>query len=142
MKKILLILAAVMGFAIAANASAYSVNDAEIDALIDGAVEVSAISLNLDAMDMDIEFDANATAISSSSKSSAVSIILCAFLGGFGIHRHYMGTAPFMWAAYTFTLGGICGIVPFVDFIVMLVDLVEGKGISSYAGSTKFLMWA
>ena len=47
-----------------------------------------------------------------------------------------------MWALYTFTFGGIFGIVPFVDFIVMLIDLVEDNGFGAYYGNTKFFMWA
>lgn len=137
MKKFFIVVAAVFGLAIAANAADYSINDADIDALIECAVESESLSL-------DVEGTSYAYAGSEamvSEKNDAVAIFLNFFLGGFGIHRHYMGTAKWMWAAYTFTAGGIFGIIPFVDFIVELVDLVEGRGLGAYYGNPKFIMW-
>ena len=68
-------------------------------------------------------------------------IILTFFLGGFGIHRHYMCTRPSTSAIYTFTFGGIFGIVPFVDLIVEIVATVEDDSIARYCGNTSFFMW-
>ena len=139
MKKFILLVAAVFGMTIAANAAEYSVNDADIDALIENAVEVSPASVLADAVAV-----ANTTSSASfvSAKSDVAAILFCFFLGGLGIHRHYMGTATFMWAAYFFTFGGIFGIVPLVDFIVMLVKCADGSGCGEFYGSKKFFMWA
>jgi len=138
MKKFIIVIAAIFGMAIAANANEYTIDDSQIDALIENAVEAApAAALNAVAA-----VSNNAAATTISSKSDAASILLCFFLGGFGIHRHYMGTAPWMWAAYTFTFGGIFGVVPFVDFIVMIVGLVDDSGLGQYYGNRKFLMWA
>ena len=136
MKKFFLALAVLLGCAVLANASNYSINDSDIDALIACAEETP--SLDIDAVD----FASASSSAVISEKSDAVALVLCFLVGGFGVHRHYMGTAPAMWALYTFTFGGIFGIVPFVDFIVMLIDLVEDNGFGAYYGNTKFFMWA
>jgi len=136
MKKLILVVAAIFGMAIAANAAEYTIDDSQIDALIENAIE-AAPAAALDA----VALNTNASATFVSGKSDAAATVLCFFLGGFGIHRHYMGTAPWMWAAYTFTCGGIFGIVPFVDFVVMLVNLVDDSGLGEFYGNRKFFMW-
>ena len=136
MKKVILTLVAVLATAFAASAAEYTCNDSAIDALVENAVEVSLTSSDLMA-----ELPAAPSAVISS-VDPTVATLLCFFLGGFGIHRHYMGTSKWMWALYTFTFYGIFGIVPLVDFVVLLMNLVEDKGIGQYCGSTKFLMWA
>ena len=132
MKKIILTLIAVFAVSAAASAANYSINDDAIDAAIENAVEVSASAASLPAP---------AALPAVSGKSDGVAVVLTFFLGEFGIHRHYMGTAPWMWAAYTFTVFGIFGIVPFVDFIVEIVALIDGTGLGKYYGNTKFFMW-
>jgi TM2 domain-containing membrane protein YozV len=69
-----------------------------------------------------------------------VSFALCWVVGGFGVHRHYMGTKSSMWAIYTFTCGGIFGIVTFVDWIVLLIGAIDGD-ISKYVNNNSFFMW-
>jgi hypothetical protein len=44
------------------------------------------------------------------------------------------------WVGYILTCGGIFGIVPFVDWIVLLIGLVEDD-ISKYVNNPKFFMW-
>jgi TM2 domain-containing membrane protein YozV len=90
--------------------------------------------------EMNATMHSNAS-LSAGTVNSAAAIILNFFLGGFGVHRHYMGTRPWMWAIYTFTLGGILGVIPFVDFIVMIVALVEDGSVGRYCGDTRFIMW-
>ena len=46
-----------------------------------------------------------------------------------------------MWAIYTFTFCGIFGIVPFVDWVMLLIGVVDDN-ISQYIGNTRFIMWA
>ena len=62
------------------------------------------------------------------------------FLGEFGIHRMYLGSTKYMWACYTVSCCGIFGIVPFVDWIVLLVGAIQ-KDINSYINNPKFIMW-
>ncbi len=136
MKKLLLILVAVFAVSFAANANSYTLDDAAIDALVENSVEVSPV---LDLATLPAPLAANLPAVGSPSPVGA--FLLCFFLGGFGVHRHYLGTRPGMWAIYTFTFGGIFGIVPFVDWIMLLIGLVDDN-ISPYVGNTKFFMWA
>lgn len=136
MKKIIFSLIAIMALSFAANAANYTIDDDAIDALIENAVEISPI----DATMMPAA-SVPAAASLSSSASPIASFLICTFLGGLGIHRHYMGTRPFMWAIYLVTFGGIFGIVPFIDWVFLLVGVVEDN-IGQYCGNTKFLMWA
>jgi len=136
MKKLIFVLIAVFAFAATASAASYRLDDAAIDQTIENAVEISAADM---MMDMDMTAGAQ---LSSAGKSAAVTLVLNWFLGFFGVHRHYMGTRPFMWAIYTFTIGGIFGIVPFVDFIVEIVALIEDGSVAEFCGNTAFFMWA
>jgi TM2 domain-containing membrane protein YozV len=70
-----------------------------------------------------------------------ISWIICWVVGEFGVHRHYLGTKPTMWAIYTFTVCGIFGIVPFVDWWVLLIDGIINDNISPYQNNEKFFMW-
>lgn len=135
MKKLFFVLIAVFAFAATASATSYKLDEAAIDEVIENATEVAPLDMSSDAPVM-------AATTVSGAKSDAVVLVLNWFLGFFGVHRHYMGTRPFMWAIYTFTVGGIFGIVPFVDFIVELVALVEDGSLSQFYGNTSFFMWA
>ncbi|MDO5442412.1 MAG: TM2 domain-containing protein [Bacteroidia bacterium] len=134
MKKLIISLIAVLAIAVSANAANYTVNDDAIDALIEASAEVSPLELMPMA-------SVPASASISKSVSPAASFVLCTFLGGFGVHRHYMGTRPGMWAIYTFTFGGIFGIIPFVDWVMLLIGIIDDD-INKYCGNTKFIMWA
>ena len=124
--------------ATAASASNYKLDDAAIDAAIENAVDVSPIAALSEAT---VSLPVAPAATISSGKSPVATILLTFFLGGFGVHRHYMGTRPWMWAIYTFTFGGIFGVVPFIDFIVEIVATVEDHSVARYCGNTSFFMW-
>lgn len=137
MKKFIIALIAMFAIASAANAAnAYKIDDAAIDAVVENAVAISPMSLMAE-----LPASVPASASISSSKSPVAAILLTFFLGEFGVHRHYMGTRPWMWAIYTVTVFGIFGVVPFVDFIVMIVALVEDGSVGRYCGDTRFIMW-
>lgn len=138
MKKFIIALIAMFAIASAANATnAYKIDDAAIDAVVENAVAISPMSLMAE-----LPASVPASASISSSKSPVAAILLTFFLGEFGVHRHYMGTRPWMWAIYTFTFGGIFGVVPFIDFIMEIVALAEDNSVGRYCGNTKFFMWA
>lgn len=138
MKKLLLTLVAVFALSFAASAANYSINDDLIDEAIENAVDITTSSF--EALDMAAS-SASATVSAAAGKSDGVAVALTVLLGGFGVHRHYMGTSPWMWAVYTFTVGGIFGVVPFVDLIVEIVGLVDGTGLGKYYNNPKFFMW-
>lgn len=119
-----------------ANASSYSVDEQAIDQLFESAVETSMLSVNA------TEPSAVASSVSSSvmaqEKDAVVAIVLDFFLGGLGIHRFYLGTETLTGLAYFLTCGGIFGIVPLVDLVVLIID---NKDISAYVNNPKFFMW-
>lgn len=54
-----------------------------------------------------------------------------------GLHRIYLGTKPYVPVAYIASLGGIFGVLPLVDFFVILFD----KDFDQYNNNPKVLMW-
>ena len=140
MKKLLFALIAFVAISTVASAAPYTLDDAAVDNAIESAVEVSPVAF-LSEVPSQLPAGMPASASLSAGKSPVGAILLTFFLGGFGVHRHYMGTRPWMWAIYTFTVGGIFGVVPFVDFIVEIVAAVEDNSIARYCGNTSFFMW-
>ncbi|MDT3365847.1 MAG: TM2 domain-containing protein [Bacteroidota bacterium] len=137
MKKLLIVLVAVFAFAATASAASYKLDDAAIDQVIENATEISTAD-----MMAEMGTTTMAGAQMRSGNNPAVVLVLNWFLGWVGLHRHYMGTRPFMWAIYLVTFGGIFGIVPFVDFIFEVVALIDDGGIDQFCGNTSFFMWA
>ena len=135
MKKFIFSLIAILAIAVTANAASYTVDDDAIDALIEASAEVSPIDL------MPAAAVPAAASLSAGSPSPIAAFLICTFLGEFGVHRHYMGTRPWMWAIYVFTGFGIFGIVPLVDWVMLLIGIVDDN-ISQYCGNTRFIMWA
>ena len=140
MKRLLIALVAFFAITTVASASPYKLDEAAVDSAIESAVAVSPVSLLIDAH-APLPVGMPSSASVSAGKSPVGAILLTFFLGGFGIHRHYMGTRPWMWAIYTFTFGGIFGVVPFVDFIVEIIAAVEDNSVARYCGNTSFFMW-
>jgi len=54
-----------------------------------------------------------------------------------GLHRIYLGCAPYIPVVYIASLGGVFGILPLIDCIVLLTEKDEYK----YANSGKVFMW-
>ena len=134
MKKLFVVILAAFAACAIASAADYTINDAAIDAAIETSVEVSPIA-------MMATVPAAVPSVEVSSKNDVVAVALTFVLGGLGIHRHYMGTSKWMWAAYTFTFGGVFGIVPLIDLVVEIVGIIDGSGLGEYYGNTKFFMW-
>jgi TM2 domain-containing membrane protein YozV len=120
-----------------ANASSYSVNEQAIDQLFDNAVETSMLSVTSPEM-TSVVSNPSVALMPSKDKDAVVAIVLDFFLGGLGIHRFYLGTETLTGIGYILTCGGIFGIVPLVDFIVLIID---NKDISPYINNPKFFMW-
>lgn len=142
MKKLLFFAVAI--FALSFNSFAevdpYVVDDNAIEQTIAQAGEITVNDMNSAFLnDFGMPLTDNSTA-SFKGANPWAAFALCWVLGGIGIHRHYMGTSKWMWAYYTFTIFGIFGIVPFVDWVVLLVGAIEGN-IGSYTNNSKFFMW-
>lgn len=57
--------------------------------------------------------------------------------GIIGLHRIYLGSEPYVPLAYIASLGGEIGIIPFIDFIV----LVTTKDVKKYQDNPNLIMW-
>jgi TM2 domain-containing membrane protein YozV len=127
----------------ATTSSEYFVNDSQVENMFATSANVSEASPALLAeLDPTGTYTAAArkqqNVVYSSDKSALLAIVLDFFLGPLGIHRAYLGTATFTWVGYILTCGGIFGIVPFVDFWVLIFN---SSDISDYVDNTKFFMW-
>ena len=138
MKKVSLAICLLLAvfFVKSANASSYSIDMNSIDKMFSEAVETSMVSMNAGALST-LPLNAPATAVVKE-KSFVAAVLLDFFLGGFGVHRFYLGTKTMTGVGYILTCGGIFGIVPFVDLIVLIVD---NDDISPYIDNPKFFMW-
>jgi TM2 domain-containing membrane protein YozV len=58
-------------------------------------------------------------------------------VGFLGVHRIFLGTKPYIPVVYAGTLGGCLGLIPFVDFWV----IVFSKDFDQYLDNPKFFMW-
>jgi TM2 domain-containing membrane protein YozV len=68
---------------------------------------------------------AEAAAKQGGGKSQLVALLLCAFLGGLGIHRFYLG---YIWQGVVQLLtGGGCGIWALIDFIRIITGSLQPK---------------
>ncbi|MCX6272255.1 MAG: TM2 domain-containing protein [Bacteroidetes bacterium] len=142
MKKLLLVFGLLLMISATsmANVSQYRINDDQIESLFASAQKVDVPVLT-DFQDLaGMPTAVPVPVMKKSDKNAAVAFILAFFVGGLGIHRIYLGTATMTWVGYILTCGGIFGIVPFVDWIVLLVGLVEDD-ISKYIDNPKFFMW-
>jgi TM2 domain-containing membrane protein YozV len=73
-------------------------------------------------------------------KNKKITAAVLAFpfpFGIVGLHRIYLGTAPFVPVVYIGTLGGVLGILPFIDFCVIVLD----KNVDRYIENKNVLMW-
>jgi len=120
-----------------ANASSYSVNENAIDQLFQNAIETSMISINATELST-ASSSVSSAVMASKDKDAVTAIVLDFFLGGLGIHRFYLGTETLTGLGYILTCGGIFGIVPLVDFIVLIIDRDD---IGQYIDNPKFFMW-
>jgi TM2 domain-containing membrane protein YozV len=117
-----------------AKATSYVANDNQIDAMFTSAPEVvNSIFTNLSTTAI-----SSAPLAAAAGKDAIVAIVLDIFLGEFGIHRFYLGTEVMTGIGYIITCGGIFGIVPLIDFVVLVID---NKDISKYINNPKFFMW-
>jgi len=114
----------------------YYANDETIEVLFDAAdvVEFSAIGNQLEAVASNaLSQNTQMDVLSPKGDDKIIAFLLAFFLGGFAIHRVYLGSTPMMVLYYIITCGGIFGIVPTIDWIMILV-----RGIDSYIDSDKF----
>jgi len=134
MKKLFLLFAVVLfAGSMDAMASSYRVNDEAIETMLSAA---TAVAFDVTATPL-FAAPMGGTAIMAD-KNPWIAVVLAFFLGGIAIHRVYLGGTPVLILGYFITFFGIFGLVPFIDFIVLIIN---NQDISKYVGSNKFFMW-
>ena len=130
MKKFFAVIVALFAVVAVANAANYSVDEASIDALFTEAVmeAPAAPAAALPAVGGDPQVT-NIIAL----------VVDMVGLGFFGIHRLILGTQPINCLWYILTVGGIFGIIPLIDWVMILIDLINGS--ASYLDNPAFIMW-
>lgn len=113
--------------------SSFEVNENQLDALFAEAEDIS------NEIDLSVLNNMVAPTEVKADKSPAAAFVLAWILGWLGIHRAYMGTSTGTIIGYILTCGGF-GIVAFVDWIVLLIGLINDD-ISKYVDNSKFFMW-
>lgn len=124
--------------------SEYMIDDSQIENLFAASANVSEAPAGVLAeLDPSGTYTAAAlkkqqSVVYAEGKSAALAIVLDFFLGPLGIHRLYLGTKTLTWVGYILTIGGIFGIVPLVDFVVLIVNAGD---ISEYVDNPRYFMW-
>ena len=138
MKKVFLFLALVVATATysSVKAESFEANDLAIEQTFQNSSELTS---NVGMMNMMTAATATTEFRGGGDKNAVVAFVLAWFLGELGIHRFYMGTATMTGVGYILTCGG-CGIVATVDWIVLLIGLINND-ISKYVNNPKFFMW-
>lgn len=137
MKKLslLVIMLLCIGWISQANANQlYSIDEVAIDDLFASSQQVDPMSAFNGA------FGATALQSADHGKQPAVAFALAWVLGPLGIHRFYLGTAALTGVGYILTFGG-CGIVATVDWIMLLIELIDENKFESYVNNPRFFMW-
>ena len=71
-------------------------------------------------------------------KHKFIAAILAFPLGLIGLHRIYLGTSTGVPFLYLATFGGCFGVLPFVDFVLILLC----KDVNTYAHNPGIFMWS
>jgi hypothetical protein len=73
-------------------------------------------------------------------KRSIAAVLAFPLFGIVGLHRIYLGTKPYVPVVYIATLGGCAGILPLIDFCVILLS--DKETFESYQNNPRVFMWA
>lgn len=144
MKRLLVYAFALFGWASLTFADKYELDNQAINEAFGLATELSLDNMDLSALNS-LDLNPNCSTDMSlmagtGGKNWGVAALLDFFLGGIGIHRMYLGSSDLMWLYYGITCCGIFGIVPLVDFIVIIAEGVSGD-IGKYCNNSSYFMW-
>lgn len=136
MKKIFILLFGMfVVFSSQAAASDYFVNDQEVETVLEESVQVTFA-----AGEIEFENMMNAASVQASDPNPWVAFALAWVIGWAGVHRVYLGGKGTLILLYIITCGGIFGVVPLVDWIVLLIGAINND-ISQYVNNDSFFMW-
>lgn len=130
-----LILAGLFVTKVAANA--YHLDHSKVDQMFASAEVVDFFDVEALAPMGSVNYGSEAYFVQD--KDPLIAFLLSWFLGYLGIHRAYLGTSTGTVIGYILTLGG-CGIVATIDWIVLLIGVINND-ISQYVDNPKFFMW-
>jgi TM2 domain-containing membrane protein YozV len=134
MKKILtLIILSLFILPLNLSAENYKLDQSKIDAKFSAATEITLSA----ALDISGFQGANQVL---NEKDPVIAFVLATVLGYLGIHRAYLGTTPVVVILYIITAGG-CGIITLIDWIMLLMVLIDEKDLGPYIDNPSFLMW-
>ncbi len=139
MKKIFTVFLVILGLFISlsnVSANSYVLDNSKIDNLFSSSTELSLDAASLNSGNLNLP--AGMATFSAGDKDAIVAAVLAFFLGGFAIHRYYLGTKSTMFFYYFCTCGGIFGVVPLIDFVMLLVN---SKDITPYINNENFIMF-
>lgn len=114
----------------------YKLDQSKIDAMIENAQDISSVS----AFDMDSFNGMKSQNAQLDDKDPIIAFALNTVLGGFGVHRLYLGTKPINAVLYIITGGG-CGVVVTVDWILLLMVLLDERELTPFIDNPNFIMW-
>ena len=112
----------------------YHIDEQEVEELFASSEQTT------DLQGLDGSFNASAFQDEVHGKNPGVAFALAWTLGPLGIHRFYLGTSVGTGLAYIFTLGG-CGIVATIDWVMLLIELIEENNFENYVDNPSFFMW-
>lgn len=119
-----------------ASVSSYTIDDAQVESVFASSTEMP-FSLTSDVVN---SFSPNENNAQLKEKNGILAIVLTILLGGLGVHRFYLGTKTLTGIGYILTCGGIGGLVPLVDFVVLIIGVIKGD-IDKFVDNPKFFMW-
>ncbi|MFH6982077.1 TM2 domain-containing protein [Marinoscillum sp. 108] len=129
MKKFLLIVFALGYSFVGLSNGKYAIDDSKVESIMEQAISIdSKVALDNPFSVAGIQEEKNVW----------IAVALDFFLGGLGVHRVYLGTPPGIIAGYFFTCGGIFGILPLVDLIVLVIN---NEDISAYVNKKGLIMF-
>ncbi|MCY7356394.1 MAG: TM2 domain-containing protein [Rudanella sp.] len=141
MKKVflslLLIVASIGVYAADVSAESYLIDDQKVEQLLAQSEDVSLAIVDNSVL-QNQSMMAAPTQIKAA-KEFVPALLLNLFLGYLGIHRFYLGTKTLTWVGYALTCGGIFGVVPLVDLIVLIIN---NDNLAPYIDNPKFFMRA
>lgn len=148
MKKLLSIAFCVMLLVVsksyATSAAEYFVDDQAIESVLNAGDQIDLASATEATSQLSDLFNGasnNLPTKTLAEKSPAVAFVLAWVLGVLGIHRAYLGTAGGVIVGYILTCGGL-GIVALIDWVVLLIEVIDEKKFDQYVDNKKFFMWS
>ncbi len=134
MKKLFVLIFALIAVSINVSANSYSINDNAVDQMFAQAEQVSVNQI----ADFTI-LPSTQAQLSSKNPWVAWALTFTASLGVCGIHRLYLGSSTGIFILYFCTAGG-CGIIQTVDWVVLLIGALNDD-IGKYENNQKVFMW-